>query len=321
MNDAGAQHASSVSPPGGRARAWLELVRISNLPTVWSNALLGVAIAWSLRQEPGPEPGSGTAQGVAFLLAAGVGSMVYAAGMAMNDLFDARIDARERPGRPIPSGRITRRGAAILFAFLLAGAMGLSFAAGLGVVVLCAVLIACVFAYNLLHKRHPAAAVLMGLCRLLVVAIGAFAVGPVAGISGAILAPGVTLAAYIAALTLLARREVGTPARARTRAMLAWLCVVLPILGGLGFAISRGLDPLSPAALAASAVMALWLGRSARLATADRPAMIRPILGLLGGICLIDAWFLALLGGTALAGMALGFFGLTLLAHRRILGT
>lgn len=317
MNDDGTQHATSAPQTGGRA--WLELVRISNLPTVWSNALLGVAVARALRPEP--QPGSGAELGLAFLLAAGVGSLVYAAGMAMNDLFDARIDARERPARPIPSGRITRRAAAVLVAFLLAGAIGLSFAAGPGVVVLCAVLIASVVGYNLLHTRHPASAVLMGVCRLLVVAIGAFAVGPVAGISGAILAPGVTLASYIAALTLLARREVGTPARARTRALLAWLGVVIPILGGLWFAIGRGLDPLSPAALAASAVMTLWLGRSARLATADRPAMIRPILGLLGGICLIDAWFLALLGETALAGMSFGFFGLTLLAHRRILGT
>ena len=33
---------------------------------------------------------------------------LYAAGMVLNDAFDAELDARERPERPIPSGRISR---------------------------------------------------------------------------------------------------------------------------------------------------------------------------------------------------------------------
>ncbi|MGH8999965.1 MAG: UbiA family prenyltransferase, partial [Acidimicrobiia bacterium] len=33
-------------------------------------------------------------------------SALYLAGMALNDWADRDIDARERPGRPIPSGRV-----------------------------------------------------------------------------------------------------------------------------------------------------------------------------------------------------------------------
>ncbi|HEV3024083.1 MAG TPA: UbiA family prenyltransferase, partial [Pirellulales bacterium] len=32
--------------------------------------------------------------------------LLYMAGMVLNDVFDRDIDRRERPGRPIPSGRI-----------------------------------------------------------------------------------------------------------------------------------------------------------------------------------------------------------------------
>ncbi len=36
-------------------------------------------------------------------------SLAYVAGMYLNDAFDAAIDRRERPDRPIPSGRVARR--------------------------------------------------------------------------------------------------------------------------------------------------------------------------------------------------------------------
>ena len=34
--------------------------------------------------------------------------------MVLNDVFDAEVDAREQPDRPIPSGRVSRRAAALL---------------------------------------------------------------------------------------------------------------------------------------------------------------------------------------------------------------
>lgn len=43
---------------------------------------------------------------------------LYAGGVAFNDVFDAELDAVERPERPIPSGRASRRSASLM-AFLL----------------------------------------------------------------------------------------------------------------------------------------------------------------------------------------------------------
>ena len=47
--------------------------------------------------------------------------MLYLAGMALNDLADREEDARERPERPIPSGAVSPRAAALIGGSLLLG--------------------------------------------------------------------------------------------------------------------------------------------------------------------------------------------------------
>ena len=73
----------------------LRLGRVSNLPTIWSNTLAGVALA------------GGQLWTVSTLwLAIGL-SLLYTAGMFLNDAFDRDIDALERPERPIPAGLVS----------------------------------------------------------------------------------------------------------------------------------------------------------------------------------------------------------------------
>jgi 4-hydroxybenzoate polyprenyltransferase len=74
----------------------LRLGRVSNLPTVWTNALAGVVLS-----------GGALGLGGWGLLLIGL-SLLYVAGMYLNDAFDAGIDAVERPSRPIPSGEASR---------------------------------------------------------------------------------------------------------------------------------------------------------------------------------------------------------------------
>ena len=92
-------------------RSWLELLRISNLPTVWTNIIVGAVLSIAVALPSNPSL-------VAVLIAIIAGSCLYLAGMVFNDVFDLEIDRRERPGRPIPSGRISR-GAAIAFGVAL----------------------------------------------------------------------------------------------------------------------------------------------------------------------------------------------------------
>src|SRR5713101_5981278 len=73
---------------------YLRLGRVSNLPTVWTNVLAGVALA-----------GVSVAPGPLALLALSL-SLFYIGGMYLNDAFDRQIDARERPERPIPAGLV-----------------------------------------------------------------------------------------------------------------------------------------------------------------------------------------------------------------------
>jgi 4-hydroxybenzoate polyprenyltransferase len=74
-----------------RLSALLRLARISNLPTVWSNVLAASVLA-----------GGMSAAAIAQVMLAM--SLLYTGGMFLNDAFDERIDSRERPDRPLPSG-------------------------------------------------------------------------------------------------------------------------------------------------------------------------------------------------------------------------
>src|ERR1700680_4378343 len=88
----------------------LKLGRVSNLPTVWTNALAGTVLA------------GGAADDRRVALVALAMSLLYVGGMYLNDYFDRDIDARERPTRPIPSGDISASVVAIIgFALLAVG--------------------------------------------------------------------------------------------------------------------------------------------------------------------------------------------------------
>ena len=78
---------------------YAELGRVSNLPTCITNVLVGCAV--------GAEAASLRPLTVAAVIG-GIG-LLYVGGMALNDVVDAKIDGKERPKRPIPSGRISRR--------------------------------------------------------------------------------------------------------------------------------------------------------------------------------------------------------------------
>src|SRR5215510_4453334 len=80
----------------GRPRwlVYVSLARVSNLPTVWTNCIAGVTL------------GHGVFGGdLTWLLIAL--SLMYTAGMFLNDAFDQDFDRRFRPERPIPVGEIT----------------------------------------------------------------------------------------------------------------------------------------------------------------------------------------------------------------------
>ena len=177
-----------------RWRAYLLLSRISNLPTVWTNVLAGIIAAHA------PVQGS-----VAARVAAGV-SLLYTAGMFLNDAFDRQIDAVERPDRPIPAGDVTARAAFVAgFSMLAAGvcvvAMQARFVAPLAWSLLLA---AAIVRYNYHHKKNPLGPLMMGLCRGLVYCVAAAAVAVAVPLG--VLVAALCLMAYVVGLTEVAKR-------------------------------------------------------------------------------------------------------------------
>jgi len=113
-----AEPAAKAAPlPRHGVWAWLELMRISNVLTVATNAMVGLWVAHLLA-------GQATMERFIDWMPRHVGviaglCLLYLFGMVLNDLLDRDVDAHERPARPLPSGRVGLRPAILLAATLV----------------------------------------------------------------------------------------------------------------------------------------------------------------------------------------------------------
>ena len=303
----------------GRLGAWAQLARASNLPTCWSNALTGVVIGLQTGGEranglhAGGVHGGQMPWGVWAMVAAVV-SLFYIGGMALNDVFDTKSDAVHRPRRPIPSGRVSRSEAVFIVVVALAGGVALvAFIDRLTLMFSLALLLAIVL-YNALHKKFASAAVLMGTCRALVYMIGASALGAAIDWPTLCVFAG-TLGAYTVLVTVIARGETGSASPGATR--LSCVVPLVPLAALLVF----DLGALDVWAIPAMLIMILWLARGTSHLRATPSRGVPAILTWLSGMALMDAFFLVLLGYSSVALLACGCFLMTVLAHKRILGT
>ena len=89
-------------------KPYLQLIRLPNVFTAAADSLAG----WLLVRGTFEAPGR-------WLPLVAASMATYAAGIALNDVFDYATDLQERPHRPLPSGRVSRRFAAWLGATLL----------------------------------------------------------------------------------------------------------------------------------------------------------------------------------------------------------
>ena len=282
----------------------LRLGRVSNLPTVWTNTLAGVALA-----------GASPWQWATLPAAAGL-SLAYLGGMFLNDAFDRHIDARERPARPIPSGAAEANTVfAVGFALLLAAVAALMLAArGFGSpperTVLAGLALGCaIIGYNVHHKANPLSPLTMAACRLLTyLAAGAAAV---ASLSASLLGGSLAALCYLVGLTLVAKHE----SRGRVGKLWPWLFLAVPVV--YGAALVR-----QPMGLVMLLALAAWIGLAMQVVRQGRARSIpRAITALIAGISLVDATLLAEAGRPGAVPLALACFAATLGLQRWISGT
>ncbi|MCT2279318.1 UbiA family prenyltransferase [Micromonospora chalcea] len=135
---------------------------------------------------------------------AGASVLLYWAGMAANDWADRRLDAVERPERPIPSGRVRPSVALGVASGLTAAGLAVATAAGGRRAAAVALpLAATIWGYDLRAKNTAAGPAVMAACRGLDVLLGASGGRVLRALPAAL-----TVAAHTWTVTALSRREV-----------------------------------------------------------------------------------------------------------------
>ena len=258
-------------------RPWLELARISNLPTIWTNVLA----AWLLS--------GGSLTDLRLLWITLGGSLLYTGGMILNDAADIAFDRQHRPERPIPSGRVALRWAWRVGLIMLLCGAGMMIGRGGADTAVTVTLSLTILAYDLYHKPWSGSVLLMGACRTLLYLAAASPLiqNPW---TGPALLPGLALGAYIVGLSLIARQEARPASAPKTAAWPFLLLLLSPVLLSLYLAADQ--QKVVPVIVAIG--LLVWVSRAVRQMRSAPPQSIGPAVGkLLAGITWVDATALA----------------------------
>ncbi len=289
-------------------RNLLILGRVSNLPTVWTNVFVGWFVA-----------GGAWTTELAWLIAGT--SLIYVAGMTLNDVFDTKCDTEYAPERPIPSKKMPFRTAWIIaLAEMIGGIVLLLWKTGFRPELL-GLLIAAIFFYNWIHKRWAGSVIIMGICRALVYLGAASAVAvhkdnfEIPFVLGVV---AVAMIVYIAGLTLAARSERKSDEEQSQTKPGVRLMLILPVLFPLLAA--RQIPPdVFRYVMVTIGVIVVWAW-IAIFRSALREKIPKGIAFAIAGIALYDASIVVFSDWHAAIVCALAFL-LTLVAQRYIPAT
>ncbi len=278
---------------------WFRLCRVPNLLSVPGDPIAGFLLATIGRTPQRVLP---------LFAAAGASLCLYLFGLILNDLLDLKIDACERPERPLPSGQITVPQARMAAIAMGLSGLNLATSAGRPALLVAALLAALIILYNAYFKRIPVLGVLtMGLCRGTSLLLGACAADPacldpvINTVSAPVLFAAGGLTLYVVAFSTLARHEMDPQQPQQSTRWLPFLALLI-LLPGLLILLSAqerltGSTPSIYIFLMIMALMQAWLlgGPLSRLLS--MPEIIgRHIRNLL----LVQAAFCAITGLTGL---------------------
>ncbi len=182
-------------------RDYLELMRLPNVFTSMADVAMGFLFVRELA-------GAIDAWLLAVLLASS--SLLYLAGVVLNDVFDLVLDSHERPHRPLPSGRISpsaarRFGWCLLFAGAVLGWAAALLIGDMLPGAIAVILVTGILIYDAGLKFTAIGPVLMGACRMFNVLLGMSAAGAPFAAEHWVVAGAIGL--YIAGITWFAKTE------------------------------------------------------------------------------------------------------------------
>jgi 4-hydroxybenzoate polyprenyltransferase len=167
---------------------YLILVRLPNLFTLPSNILVGFVIVSSLT----------IISSVQVLLLVTISILLYCVGLILNDLYDYNIDKKERPDRPLASGKITRRVAVGLVTAFSILALALSLIVSTPTFVISSILFALIFGYDKYLKKTQAGPFTIATARVMNVMLGASI-----GFSNIVSFPQFVILSFVLAITFV----------------------------------------------------------------------------------------------------------------------
>jgi len=225
------------------------------------------------------------------------------------------IDRKERPKRPIPSGKISLRAAIIFIALLFTAAIVLLLIFFPYCIYFALLLIIMIVLYDVTHKRFSFSVTFMAACRVLIYVIAAYAVfgDSTKELWTKLTLVSTILALYIAFMTIIARSENEQQIDKRR-----WLAIAIVLLVPAAFVLSMSAGFYS---YIVAVVLLIFLVRAAVFVFEKPPRIKTAVLTWLAGICLLDSLFLAVLSQPLAALIAGACFVITALSYRKIGGT
>jgi 4-hydroxybenzoate polyprenyltransferase len=207
-------------------RAYAQLLRLPNVFTALADVWLGWLVALAA--------GTPASHWPSFVFLMCASASLYSAGMVWNDFFDIEQDRRERPFRPLPSGRVSRRSAALLGTTLLLAGLGFAALAGWwnagipwAALLVAGVLVAAVLLYDAWLKRTWLGPLAMGTCRFLNVMLGLTVVDETVLRWGVRFYLAFVVGLYIVGVTWFARTEARTSKKSQLASAAAVMAVAL----------------------------------------------------------------------------------------------
>jgi len=291
-------------------RDWLELIRVPNVFTAMADVAMGFFFVT-------PVAAFDASAGLTLALLIAASSLLYSGGMVLNDVCDYEEDCRDRPERPLPSGRISLIAARRFGWGLLIGGVSVAILASLltaregpaGMAICLAILIV---GYNNILKHTALGPIILGMCRMCNVILGMMATVDRRPDAGLLVAEVVGL--YIVGVSVMARRE----AQQGRRAILLLGVVLMVSAVGVLWWLPVWRPILVPAAhwhgfIILMAILVAW--RCYRALVDPSPAVIQQTVGQsLRALVVLDAAIVA-----AVAGIVPGVAVLLLLVSNLIL--